>query len=124
MPAGGIRLRRPEPTTKDGQPRTVGDAAVVTIRPTATGKGVEFATHTDTQPGPGDKGTVQMVIKDGNVGIGEPDPKHRLTVVGGVYCSGELDVGAKATAKELEVTGNTEAWPDFFTPRPPHENAR
>ena len=96
---------------------------MVTIRPTATGKGVEFATHTDTQPGPGDKGTVQMVIKDGNVGIGEPDPKHRLTVVGGVYCSGELDVGAKATAKELEVTGNTRlgqisSHPDRLTKMP------
>ncbi len=46
---------------------------------------------------PGNDGTVQMVIKDGNVGIGEADPKQKLTVNG------------EAKAKSLDVDGTVKA---------------
>ena len=208
VPAGEIRLRRSELTTKDGQPPTVSDTVAVTLRPTEKGDGVEIDGRAkvkaiDVQdkvstkdlevtqnakftgninqnvgnttvlidsaglrldrsdknkeggrlsfgqnrgqlitlyPTPGsagygigiqdrtqyfrtDKnfawykggnhndgelnhggGVVQMVIKDGNVGIGEADPKQKLTVTGEAKVAG-LNVSGKATAKDLDVTG-------------------
>ncbi|MFN6497787.1 MAG: tail fiber domain-containing protein [Nostoc sp. DedQUE01] len=50
-------------------------------------------THNDTELNPGDKGTVQMVIKDGNVGIGTVDPgSYKLTVEGNQYIKGKLTI--------------------------------
>ena len=42
VPAGEIRLRRSESTTKDGQPPAVRDTVAVTLRPTKEGNGVEI----------------------------------------------------------------------------------
>ena len=46
VPAGEIRLRRSESTTKGGQPPTVGDTVAVTLRPTEHGVEIVGATET------------------------------------------------------------------------------
>ncbi|MDZ8104391.1 MAG: hypothetical protein RM338_02020 [Nostoc sp. DedQUE12a] len=49
--------------------------------------------HNDTELNPGDKGTVQMVIKDGNVGIGTSDPGgYKLSVEGNQQIKGTLTI--------------------------------
>ncbi|GKS69030.1 hypothetical protein W03_10340 [Nitrosomonas sp. PY1] len=62
--------------------------------------------HNDTQLDPGKNGTVQMVIKDGNVGIGTTEPLSALSVVGGLAVGGTYAKTNAAPADGLLVEGS------------------
>ncbi len=49
--------------------------------------------HSNTAFDAGTDGTVQMVIKDGNVGIGTASPAAKLAINGGVHIGGNSDPG-------------------------------
>nr|MDJ0520217.1 hypothetical protein [Trichodesmium sp. MO_231.B1] len=75
-------------------------------------------THSNNALNPGDDGTVQMVIKNGNVGIGTATPGAKLSVNGGLHVGGNsdpgdnnLEVDGTTTTNELSVSGNL----DFAT---------
>lgn len=68
--------------------------------------------HVDTElsPGPtGTPGTAQMVIKDGNVGIGTATPAAKLAVNGGLHVGGDSDPGDNNLLVDgtLSVTGTS-----------------
>jgi len=57
--------------------------------------------HTNGELTPGNGGTVQMVIKDGNVGIGTNDPgTDKLKVQGNTAIGGNLQVSGKVFARD------------------------
>ncbi|MDZ8183670.1 MAG: tail fiber domain-containing protein [Nostoc sp. ChiSLP02] len=60
--------------------------------------------HNDTELSPGDKGTVQMVIKDSNVGIGTAAPSHKFHVLAsdavGLFESSGKEAYLRLSSKE------------------------
>lgn len=69
--------------------------------------------HADGELSPGTiggtNGTVQMVIKDGNVGIGTTTPGAKLAINGGLHVGGDSDPGDNNLLVDgtLAVTGNS-----------------
>lgn len=62
--------------------------------------------HDSNELNPGTGGTVQMVIKDSNVGIGTDNPSEKLEVNGNIKSSG-LNVSGDSNLATLTVTGDT-----------------